>query len=233
MLAALVCIALLESAPANADIRRSRHNLAHITPGIASDVEVCIFCHTPQTAAQVEDMPAPRWTRSLENRGAFSLYEDIDRGALSAAGARGSHSLVCLSCHDGSQAPNLRPIGVNAEHPWGIPYRGPLATDGAQVALASDASDAPVTRMEAFALADEFKEAASSVIGGRRVWWVPRQAGAALRTRQDIPLYSRGSAGAEVPFIECASCHDPHSDRSLFLRVADDRSSLCYACHVK
>ncbi len=32
--------------------------------------------------------------------------------------------------------------------------------------------------------------------------------------------------------VECASCHDPHSCQNpLFLRISNDRSSLCLACH--
>ncbi len=32
--------------------------------------------------------------------------------------------------------------------------------------------------------------------------------------------------------VECASCHDPHSCANpLFLRISNDRSNLCLACH--
>ena len=32
--------------------------------------------------------------------------------------------------------------------------------------------------------------------------------------------------------VECASCHDPHSCKNpLFLRIKNDRSTLCLACH--
>ena len=32
--------------------------------------------------------------------------------------------------------------------------------------------------------------------------------------------------------VECASCHDPHSCKNpLFLRISNDRSALCLACH--
>lgn len=32
--------------------------------------------------------------------------------------------------------------------------------------------------------------------------------------------------------VECASCHDPHScTNPLFLRISNDRSGLCLACH--
>ena len=32
--------------------------------------------------------------------------------------------------------------------------------------------------------------------------------------------------------VECASCHDPHScNNPIFLRISNDRSNLCMACH--
>jgi predicted CXXCH cytochrome family protein len=37
----------------------------------------------------------------------------------------------------------------------------------------------------------------------------------------------------EVPFVECASCHDPHTVRPLFLRTDTTASDLCMTCHVK
>jgi predicted CXXCH cytochrome family protein len=39
--------------------------------------------------------------------------------------------------------------------------------------------------------------------------------------------------GSEVPFIECSSCHDPHTTNPLFLRVSNEGSRLCLTCHDK
>jgi predicted CXXCH cytochrome family protein len=47
-------------------------------------------------------------------------------------------------------------------------------------------------------------------------------------------LYTRDNAGSDQPFVECASCHDPHTDaQPTFLRIANVNSEVCLACHVK
>jgi predicted CXXCH cytochrome family protein len=52
-----------------------------------------------------------------------------------------------------------------------------------------------------------------------------------------MQLYTRSVAGIEAgvsqPFVECASCHDPHVNTQTFLRVANDGSAVCLACHNK
>jgi len=46
----------------------------------------------------------------------------------------------------------------------------------------------------------------------------------ATPTAGTVPLFNNR--------VECASCHDPHScDIPLFLRISNDRSALCLACH--
>jgi len=73
----------------------------------------------------------------------------------------------------------------------------------------------------------------------------------ASRDRTDIILYTRNELGAEQPFVECGSCHDPHNvDNPTFLRISNSRpstgdpdfnnadskggpSALCLTCHQK
>ncbi len=69
--------------------------------------------------------------------------------------------------------------------------------------------------------------------------------GTAKREKTDMILYTRGVssgndgvAGATVdePFVECASCHDPHQTVSRpvqFLRIDNSGSNVCLACHTK
>lgn len=72
---------------------------------------------------------------------------------------------------------------------------------------------------------------------GKRVWWV--DTGGSGQQKTDLTLYSRtdGSGGTaqgiNQPFVECASCHDPHSTNSTFLRIINTGSSLCLTCHAK
>jgi predicted CXXCH cytochrome family protein len=57
----------------------------------------------------------------------------------------------------------------------------------------------------------------------------------ARRTRSDLPLYRRTDdvSGQEVAYIECSTCHDPHSNNSKFLRLSNEGSRLCLTCHIK
>ena len=80
---------------------------------------------------------------------------------------------------------------------------------------------------------------------GNPVWWV-ETGGNSTRSKTDIQLYTRntastadvGSGFADVdglqPFVECASCHDPHTESvDTFLRISNDDSAVCLACHIK
>jgi predicted CXXCH cytochrome family protein len=74
--------------------------------------------------------------------------------------------------------------------------------------------------------------------GSTRVFWVETGANT-TRNKTDLVLYNRdfgtGASPAGVgPSVECASCHDPHSDANpTFLRVSNAQSAVCLACHVK
>lgn len=70
-----------------------------------------------------------------------------------------------------------------------------------------------------------------------RVWWVETN-GAPGQQKDDLPLYSRIEAsvpGGNQPFVECASCHDPHNNNTTFLRVpgGNNASGVCLTCHIK
>jgi len=242
---------------ARADITETKHNLSDRAGGGARAAspeekkrlsrEVCIFCHTPgvadeyatgqSDAARVQ--PTAKWQPTVEAAFSFDLFDDIGRmGAEGAARSVGSVSVACLSCHDAVQA-----LGVNhasTDHPFAVPYRG-LSSYSAEAApnlhrLVAAKGDRPEL-MAGFRGNDgEFRPARSGIVNKREVWWAP-VGDSPQRTKSDLPLYSRqvtGAAGYEqVPFIECTSCHDPHSTREVFLRTSNEQSKLCMACHIK
>jgi len=212
--AATVLVFLLQAmTPARAnDLRDTPHNLAR-HGGAAGEEGLCIFCHTP-SASEGAAM-APRWQRALEGSFSFAVYDDVGSGLT---GRVGSHSVVCLSCHDALQAqsisaPTAVSISPERSHPVGVPYSGPL--DGA-----------PRHGVE-------FRPASRAMVDGRPVWWVSRRGPTATRARSDLPLFSRNAPDREdpVPFIECGTCHDPHTAAPLFLRLAGRRGELCLTCH--
>ena len=116
------------------------------------------------------------------------------------------------------------------DHPISIQYGG-----GGITSTSTDTRDA------------DFNSTATSVINGTSVWWVdvdtatvggsPVTGTALLREKTDMILYTRiesSLANEPEPFVECASCHDPHqSNTSTFLRIDNSGSAVCMACHVK
>jgi predicted CXXCH cytochrome family protein len=79
----------------------------------------------------------------------------------------------------------------------------------------------------------------TKVLGtGTRVWWV--DTGGAGQQKNDFTLFSRtdgaGAAnGVNQPYVECATCHDPHVTNSTFLRLSGGNagSQVCLTCHTK
>jgi predicted CXXCH cytochrome family protein len=224
-LAALLAAALLALPNSGiTDIRNTKHNLLKIHPELKQQDEsaVCVFCHTPSSALNPGATPA--WTRNAAG-GAYATYDDIGRLGFAGNSAVGSSSMACLSCHDASQALGIELFSF--DHPIGVPYRGPYP--GAQAFVG-----APVTltwrnpRLQP----EEFHPATRAIVENRSVFWVPSDRVSIQRQRTDLPLYTRDSEGAQVPYIECTSCHDPHSENRTFLRNAAG-SKLCMTCHDK
>lgn len=122
------------------------------------------------------------------------------------------------------------------DHPVSIQYAGSVATGHA-------------------ALDIDFNPALSSTTNGMTVWYVETGTAAATLTganatamdKTDMKLYTRtvtaaapdanGTqtfAGTPEPFVECASCHDPHVEAKTFLRLgSNENSKTCLACHTK
>lgn len=140
------------------------------------------------------------------------------------------------------KAGGITEIGVDLknDHPIGIQYAGgPIA---ATVPAAGSAYNNTL-----FKDAD-FNAAQSATINGKSVWWVDTATGTAgSRQKTDMQLYTRtgsgylntdgtangGTLSGDQPFVECASCHDPHSTNTTFLRIDNTGSAVCLACHIK
>lgn len=243
-----------------AQVHLTKHNLSSVPVApnsrAASMTEVCVFCHTPfgadASAAQ------PLWNRNPGGNGTYPTYNSLGTSRLDGVAAPvGSVSIACLSCHDGAQALNLMinmpgtirggtlPIAgatAQADHPVGIRYAG-----------GSDAIGGPPAAPGVYSHTEmkdsDFSDAQSTVLNGQPVWWIDTVAGTGgAREKSDIQLYTRVTArepgpntaltnapleGAE-PFVECASCHDPHSAvNSTFLRISNVGGAVCLACHNK
>lgn len=225
----------------------------------ASMTEVCVFCHTPFGADG--SAAAPLWVRAPA-ASSYVTYNSLGTSSLDGASAPvGSVSVSCLSCHDGVQALNLMinmPGGVagdaaaagggraggsglsaeaRRDHPVGHPYGGGSSLEGGPPA-------APAVYLNTQMKDSDFNSAQSALLNGQSVWWVDTGVGTdGVREKTDIQLYTRvvatapgeplqGPGERPAPFIECASCHDPHSaTNGIFLRIANTASAVCLACH--
>ncbi len=236
------------SGSAFAQINGSQHDLAS---GGNDNNEVCVYCHTPHGANTAVE--APLWNKVAGTApGAYSTYDNttIDGDILPV----GSVSIACLTCHDGTQA---RDAVINAPGRGmgsGNTDAGLLALTGTPVPnLGTDlTNDHPIgiqyggfTPTAATTQIDpDFKNTtnglSSATILGRPRWWVDTTIGTAgVRDKTDMILYTRlNPNGAEdQPFVECASCHDPHiaqgANNLAFMRLSNSDSAVCLACHVK
>lgn len=109
------------------------------------------------------------------------------------------------------------------DHPIGIQYCG--GGPGIATTTTTACSDA------------DFVAPTSASIGGTTAFWV--DTGGTGRQKTDMILYNRtfpanGTlAAGSYPSVECASCHDPHTSNTTFLRIANTASAVCLACHNK
>lgn len=220
------------SVAAIADIRTTPHSL--VKKSVKPDAsDVCVFCHTPNVAGKPPEH-APLWQRSIGTNLVFTTYDDIGRLGLGKDSV-GSQSIACLSCHDSNQARAISK--TSADHPFGVPYRGASLHRGPALPMhkSETESDGSSVRAKGLVAFDDFRDVSQGIIENRTIWWVSVSGNTARRTRSDLPLYQRHDedSGQNLPFIECSSCHDPHSSNNQFLRLPNDGSRLCLSCHIK
>lgn len=224
--------------------------------------EICVFCHTPHGGDGAAAVPL--WNRHLEPGGFQTYDQMGTTTLDASVEPIGSVSLACLSCHDGTQAMDalLNDPGSGREHPGfrGGRWIGQAASVEGRIGPATVitnlnkdlTNDHPVgiqyagggysvVNPEGPGRDKDFNRAASEIMGDSRVWWVNTNTagGSALFERTDMKLYTRVAsqgayAGQPQPFVECASCHDPHVDYNpTFLRIDPGGSELCLTCHAK
>lgn len=255
-LGAVMVLSMFAWTNASAAIENTKHNLGTGGPGpntFSGTGEVCVFCHTPHGSDVTAEVPL--WNKTLAAPASYTTYDSLGTSSLDGATAPvGSVSIACLSCHDGTQAMDsvLNEPGSGAvvasynsgiwtgnstlqgianlstdltdDHPVGIQYGG----GGITTTLPNAATNDP-----------DFISPDHATINSRTVWWVDTEAiPNNTREKTDMQLYTRSVAGIDAgidqPFVECASCHDPHSDTNpTFLRVSNNGSAVCLACHVK
>jgi predicted CXXCH cytochrome family protein len=237
-------------------IRNTKHNLSKDGPGInkTTDVgEICVFCHTPHGSSTTA--VAPLWNKKLADPASFTnkMYSSATFDGVDTVGfISSSVSLACLSCHDGTQAMDtvLNAPGSGGYNANGATFAGGWAganqSGGKMTGLACLSCDGDLKNDHPVGmeyanwnnapLDKDFAKATKIVKGGLDVWYV--EAGSAsldgsARDKKDMFLYTRTVNGTTAPYVECASCHDPHSDNATFLRIPNTNSQVCLTCHTK
>lgn len=241
----LLGLAIFGAQEALAQIHLTKHNLTGASVNMDSrsgaSSEICMFCHTPFGGEP--QVTSPLWSRN-EPAAAYNTYNSLGTsGQRGAAAPIGSVSILCLSCHDGVQAENVMINSgadtnvsnvsiINREsvsdHPFGIQYGGgALSQNGPPLS--------PGAYSNTLMRDKTFNSAQMTLLNGQPVWWVDTTLGnLGVRDNTDMQLYTRSDdalTGRPVPFVECASCHDPHSAAPIFLRLVNAKSAVCMACH--
>ena len=217
-----------------------KHNLSIQTGFVSNGAEVCTFCHTPFGNETSSASPLWQSVASTETSTPFVTFDSLGISSQSKASSSvGSVSLSCLSCHDGTQAMDTTlniPVSggrvssqgrnsTNFEHPVGIKYAG----GGYSV-------DNGINSVRLDGNTQDFAGPSYNYVNSVLTWWVDTKAGPrGLREKSDLQLYSRSLDGGKSsePFVECASCHDPHSKYTTFLRIQNEGDTICKTCHTK
>jgi predicted CXXCH cytochrome family protein len=250
---------------AMAGISQTKHNLGGGTNGAGPNgptsgwnyttatTEICVFCHTPHGADS--SAAVPLWNRTLSTA-TYNTYADLGTSTLDAESTTiGSVSLACLSCHDGTQAMDVMintpgggsdgQLGVGTgtgTNGW-VEFQSMSEVSAEMIYLGTDLrNDHPVSIQYAgtvpglyTALDGDFKDALSTVAAGSTVYYIDTDA-SGTKAKNDLPLYNRTSGSLiNQPLVECATCHDPHTNNTTFLRndAGNDGSATCLSCHTK
>ena len=221
--------------------------------------EICVFCHTPHGSAST--VTAPLWNKLLNKTSLnYTSYTSATSSTFSSnQDGPGNVSLGCLSCHDGTQAMDnlLNAPGYGTSNfgtttsgmsgvswTWnvggaggGIQPGGFMASDSVLNLGTNLSNDHPIGMNYC---------ANTAVTGGTcEADFTPMtttgtkkyiDTGTAGFQKTDLPLYSSVvGANTYTTKVECATCHDPHTESSQFLRMAGGNtgSQVCLACHTK
>ena len=226
--------------------------------------EICVFCHTPHGSDTTAPAPLwnKRLTTGASYSTYATLNSSTIDGQILSVGSvslaclschDGSQAMDNIINAPGSGGYDLTGGGTNGlgytwtgstvnalgilqdgitkigadltnDHPIGIEYcGGGLPSTGASVSVSANCND------------KDFKDPVTAVINTNRVWWIDTTGGTpSKRDKTDMILYTRNFAAGNTPSVECASCHDPHTNANpTFLRVSNTGSGVCLSCHVK
>ena len=225
--------------------------------------EICVFCHTPHGGDATAAVPLwnrhldPTGFQTYDQRGTTTLDAKIEAiGSVSIAclschdGTQAMDSMINepgsgsdvwafssgrWSGQAASVAGRIGPVTVvtnlgkdlTNDHPVSVQFAGGGYSNSNPSGPGRDA---------------DFNLAETKYVGAQRVWWVDTRTEGSITgefEKTDMKLYTRTGtigayAGEQQPYVECASCHDPHVDYNpTFLRIDPKGSAVCLTCHNK
>ena len=252
-LAVLACLALwmtavqLDAAPLTNT--QNPHNLSsaatHGGPHAADEDQICIFCHTPHSAApdtalstrpEPSTASFPLYAQPPAIKGDVPGFEDPTAPNRSQYKNDGSvvypngASRLCLSCHDGVTAIGILRDGTNIAMTGGDFVSGTAIIDLSMSHPISFVYDNTVLTSDIL-----------PVRGAGTYQLPPRYQAVPFDNGVDVPLDS-------AMRMQCTTCHDPHDDTSLDdpslppfwrhetlidnLTYADSYEEVCGQCHL-
>ena len=270
----VLCSASTVFAARIADISNTKHNFSALGPATlptqqqrvvsaTSEVQICVFCHTPHAANTAQ---TPLWNRALSSAN-YTTYSSSSLDSTNGAPLQQPNgvSKLCLSCHDGTMAigavnvlngrytdrnPNTEDIAMKGTS-GGKMAPGEGITTGFTRYLGTDlTNDHPISvRFDAnLALKDgDMRDPASTTA-------IAVRDGTTHPSVDTIVLQPDPGAAPGGGLVQCNSCHDPHirdttNDNIKFLRLnrlqkVDGPSTdaaafskandiICLACHQK
>jgi hypothetical protein len=224
---------------------------------IGGNDRVCAFCHTPHHAYQGTNPSDyyPLWSRQLDVQ-SFTPYASSTINAIDwAADIAIGPTRLCMSCHDGTIAPDQHygNIGVVAGLSENIPGMGVGSTwmggAGVGAGVAGLSNDHPV--------GFNYDTVATGPASGNPDGALINSSGAQedpwIRQASDLLTYEGGPYSIKVAdrlfvdpsdgtrYMTCATCHDVHNKKNAdlatspnYLVLAPQKdSALCLTCHIK
>jgi cytochrome c553 len=218
----LIALVFLSVQPSMALISDTAHDLSSGSTATikGDDNELCVYCHTPH-GGQTGGI-APLWNRA-DPGNITAVYDSSTLStvadAVVAADVDNTDAPLCLSCHDGTN------VGGNLTNPPGLPGTQPTISGG-PISAGADidldlSDDHPIGFNYATAVTQDTE----------------LNAKASVETALGAGAVSFGGGDD----MWCSSCHDVHgvddgsgtAIHEAFLRISNDGSALCLACHDK
>ena len=241
--AALVIASASAAIAAPMTILNSRHDMrSWNAEGTNANAEVCIYCHTPHNAI----INIPLWNRNNPSATNWQLYNTsatLSSAAKNSSVSADSISLFCMSCHDGITAlgdlknkNELVNSYTGANVGWGV-TNSTAKVSGAYARIGGNTAGG-YNLANTHPIGFDFIAAQGEDSGLRDQDTILNRFKTLDTTKSTAQnfLYVRPSTGNNNQiWFECASCHRVHDPgpSGNFLRLENQASQLCLACHDK